>query len=51
MDHNSPTEDDPKQLEEAQIFWNAFTHGTKISIIAIIVVVIGLAIAFVPTGS
>ncbi|MCB9982569.1 MAG: hypothetical protein H6861_02685 [Rhodospirillales bacterium] len=51
MDHNSPAQDDPQQLQNAQAFWHSFMHGAKIGIIMIALVVIVLALAFVPTGS
>ncbi len=50
MASNTPVQDDPKQLAEAQAFWNAFTQGTKISIIAIVIVLVALLVLFVPMG-
>ena len=46
-----PVEDDPKQLAEAQNLWAAFTYGTKISIIAVIAVLLALLVFFVPAGA
>lgn len=51
MAHNTPVQDDPQQLQNAQDFWHSFMRGSKISIIFIILIVVGLALAFVPTGS
>jgi len=51
MASNTPVQDDPKQLEDAQNFWTAFMQGSKWSIIAIIVVLIALLVFFVPTGA
>ncbi|MCB1720265.1 MAG: hypothetical protein KDI11_00750 [Alphaproteobacteria bacterium] len=51
MNHHSPIEDDPQQLQHANDLWRSFLHKSKISIFLIVLVVIGLALAFVPAGS
>jgi len=51
MASSTPVQDDPKQLKNAENLWNAFMKATKWSIIGIVLIVIALAIAFVPTGS
>jgi Bacterial aa3 type cytochrome c oxidase subunit IV len=44
--HHAP-EFDPKELENAQKNWHAFVQGGKYFTIATIVVLVGLALAFV----
>ena len=51
MASNTPVQDDPKQLEDAKHFWDSFTQISKWSIISIVVIVILLALMFVPSGS
>ena len=51
MASNTPAQDDPKQLADAQNFWAAFTKGTKYSIIATVFILIALLLLFVPTGA
>lgn len=51
MANQTPVEDDPQQLEDARTFWTTFMQGTKWSIILIVIILIGLALAFVPSGS
>ena len=50
MGSHTPVEDDPEQLAEAQKLWNAFTAGSKWSIILIAITLIVLLFAFVPMG-
>ena len=51
MDNHTPVEDDPKQLEDAENLWVSFTQGSKWSIIAIAVVLLIMALVFVPSGT
>ena len=46
-----PADVDPKQLKEAESLWHSFTVSMKWSIIACAVVLIVLALAFVPSGA
>lgn len=50
MGSHTPVEDDPEQLETAKKIWEGFTVGTKWTIRIIIVVLLGLLIAYVPMG-
>jgi fumarate reductase subunit D len=50
MASQTPAEDDPKQLEDAQKFWGSFTRGAKWGVIASAVVLIALLVLFVPFG-
>lgn len=50
MASQPPVDVDPKQLKEAEDLWHGFTVGMKWSIIACVVVLIVLALAFVPSG-
>ena len=51
MASNTPVKDDPQQLKTAEKLWANFIQGSKISIVAIVVVVLLLAVFFVPTGA
>ncbi len=47
MDHHTPVEVDREQLEHAQMFWSNFIEFSKISIIAIVALLILMAAVFV----
>lgn len=50
MAGNHPVQDDPEQLKNAENLWGVFMQSTKVSIIAVAVVMIILLMAFVPFG-
>ena len=48
MASNAPVKPDPKQVKHAEALWAQFTEISKWAIIAVCVVMVGLALAFVP---
>ena len=50
MADQKPVQAAPKEMKEAEALWESFMSISKISIILISVILIGLAIAFVPFG-
>ncbi len=47
MANHKAVEVDPKELENSKAFWNNFLNASKYATIAVIVLMIGLALAFV----
>ncbi len=50
MGSNTPVQEDPEQLQNAEKFWESFAVGSKWTIILIAIVLLGLLVAFVPMG-
>ncbi len=48
MANHTPVEPDPKQVQNAEALWGQFTEISKWSIIAICILLIILAAAFIP---
>lgn len=51
MANHTPVEDDPKQLEHAEYLWATFTQRSKWSVIAIAILLLLMALMFVPSGA
>lgn len=47
MANHEAVEIDPKELENSQAMWGGFVNASKYAVIAIIIVMVGLALAFV----
>ena len=47
MGHHEPVETDPKALESAHSMWVNFTVLTKYSVIAVVVILLGMAATLV----
>lgn len=50
MADQKPVEAAPKEMKEAEALWGSFMSVSKISIVLISIILIGLALAFVPFG-
>jgi hypothetical protein len=47
MGHHTPVEADPKEIQRAQEMWHNVTQAGKWGIVGIVIIVVGLAIAFI----
>lgn len=47
MANHTPVQEDPQELARAQQTWHSFMNATKWSVIAVVVILLGLMAAFV----
>lgn len=47
MAHHAPVQEDPQELAKAEDMWHRFMQVSKVSIVVIAVILLGLAGAFV----
>jgi hypothetical protein len=51
MASNAPVKVDKKELEKAQAIWGNFMQATKYGIVAIVIILAGLAVSFISLSS